>query len=52
MRRTKPERIVEKAVWGMLPKNKLGRTMLSKLKVFAGGEHTHQAQNPTPRELG
>ncbi len=47
-----PELILEEAVRRMLPKNKLGRTMLSKLKVFAGGEHNHQAQNPTPRELG
>ena len=42
-----PERAVEKAVRGMLPKNSLGRTQLKKLKVYAGGEHPHQAQQPT-----
>lgn len=47
-----PELILQEAVRRMLPKNKLGRVMLSKLKVFTGGDHTHQAQNPTPRDLG
>ena len=47
-----PELILQEAVRRMLPKNKLGRVMLSKLKVFTGGDHNHQAQNPTPRELG
>jgi large subunit ribosomal protein L13 len=42
----KPERIVEKAVWGMLPKNRLGRTMIRKLKVYKGAEHPHRAQAP------
>jgi large subunit ribosomal protein L13 len=42
----KPERIVEKAVWGMLPKNRLGRTMIRKLKVYKGAEHPHKAQAP------
>jgi large subunit ribosomal protein L13 len=42
----KPERIVEKAVWGMLPKNRLGRTMIKKLKVYKGAEHPHKAQAP------
>ena len=37
---------IEKAVWGMLPKNKLGRQMLKKLKVYAGPEHPHEAQQP------
>ena len=46
MRRTKPERIVEKAVWGMLPKNRLGRAIIKHLKVYAGTEHPHQAQQP------
>lgn len=41
-----PERIIEKAVKGMLPKNTLGRAMNRKLKVYAGPEHPHQAQNP------
>ena len=43
-----PERAVTKAVKGMLPKNSLGRKMLSKLKVYAGPEHPHQAQQPVP----
>ncbi|WP_336920751.1 50S ribosomal protein L13 [Aquipuribacter sp. SD81] len=45
---TKPTRAVEKAVAGMLPKNALGRQMLSKLKVYAGPEHPHAAQKPQP----
>jgi large subunit ribosomal protein L13 len=46
-----PERAVERAVRGMLPKNSLGRQMLSKLKVYAGPEHPHTAQQPTPYTL-
>jgi large subunit ribosomal protein L13 len=46
-----PERAVEKAVKGMLPKNTLGRQMLSKLKVYAGPEHPHKAQQPVPFEI-
>lgn len=46
-----PERIVEKAVKGMLPKNTLGRAMGKKLKVYAGSEHPHAAQNPRKIEL-
>lgn len=42
----KPEEIIRKAVWGMLPKNTLGRTMLKKLKVYKGTEHPHKAQSP------
>jgi large subunit ribosomal protein L13 len=41
-----PERVIERAVKGMLPKNTLGRAMRKKLKVYAGPEHPHQAQNP------
>lgn len=41
-----PERIIEQAVKGMLPKNTLGRQLFTKLKVYAGGEHPHQAQHP------
>jgi len=48
---TRPERIIEKAVKGMLPHNTLGRQMLSKLKVYAGPTHPHQAQSPVPFEL-
>ena len=46
-----PERVIEKAVKGMMPKNKLSRTMLSKLKVYAGNKHPHSAQQPTPLEI-
>jgi large subunit ribosomal protein L13 len=46
-----PERAVEKAVRGMLPKNSLGRQMLRKLKVYAGPEHPHAAQKPQPFEI-
>ena len=46
-----PERVVEKAVKGMLPKNSLGRKTLSKLKVYAGPTHPHQAQQPQPYEI-
>jgi large subunit ribosomal protein L13 len=46
-----PRRAIEKAVWGMLPKNRLGRQMLKKLKVYAGPEHPHQAQKATPFEI-
>lgn len=42
----KPEMLVQAAVKGMLPKNKLGRKMFTKLKVYAGGEHPHAAQQP------
>ena len=46
-----PERAVEKAVKGMLPKNSLGRKTLTKLKVYAGPAHPHQAQQPQPYEI-
>jgi len=46
-----PERVIESAVRGMLPKNTLGRKMFKKLKVYAGGEHPHEAQQPQPLEL-
>jgi len=48
----RPERAVEKAVRGMLPKNALGRRMIKKLKVYAGPDHPHQAQRPVPFEIG
>ena len=51
MRQTHPERIVEKAVKGMLPRNSLGRAMFRKLKVYAGPEHPHAAQQPQPIEI-
>jgi large subunit ribosomal protein L13 len=46
-----PERAVEKAIRGMIPKNTLGRAQLSKLKVYRGPEHPHQAQRPKPFEI-
>jgi large subunit ribosomal protein L13 len=48
----KPELILKEAVRRMLPKNKLGVKMLKKLKIYAGEEHPHQAQNPEPKDLG
>ena len=51
MRERSPEKILEKAVKGMMPKNKLGRAMLLKLKVYAGTSHPHDAQQPMPLEL-
>jgi large subunit ribosomal protein L13 len=46
-----PRKAVEKAVWGMLPKNKLSRQLLKKLKVYAGPEHPHAAQQPRSFEI-
>ena len=46
-----PARVIEMAVKGMLPKNKLGRAMFAKLRVYAGGEHAHAAQQPKPLEI-
>ncbi|HEX7034786.1 MAG TPA: 50S ribosomal protein L13 [Pseudomonadales bacterium] len=51
MQGSHPERIIEIAVKGMLPRNPLGRAMLKKLKVYAGNEHPHSAQQPEPLEL-
>ena len=48
MREKHPERMIELAVWGMLPHNRLGRRQIRKLKVYAGGDHPHQAQKPEP----
>lgn len=47
----KPEKIIELAVKGMLPKNSLGRSMIKKLKVYGGAEHDHQAQQPETYEF-
>ncbi len=44
----KPEEVIREAVKGMLPRNSLGRNMLKKLKIYAGSEHPHTAQNPKP----
>lgn len=46
-----PTRVLESAVHGMLPKNSLGRKMVKKLKLYAGPDHPHQAQQPVPLEL-
>jgi large subunit ribosomal protein L13 len=46
-----PERMIQTAVKGMLPKNPLGRAMFKKLKVYSGAEHSHQAQQPQPIEI-
>lgn len=43
-----PDRVLQSAVWGMLPHNKYGRQVIKKLKVYAGPDHPHQAQNPKP----
>jgi large subunit ribosomal protein L13 len=48
---THPERVIEAAVRGMLPKNRLGRKMFKKLKVYDGPDHPHQAQQPEPLDL-
>jgi len=46
-----PERVLERAVWGMLPKNRLGRKLIRRLKVYAGEAHPHQAQQPKALEV-
>lgn len=51
MRARHPERIIETAVRGMMPKNPLGRAMFRKLRVYKGGEHQHVAQQPKPLEI-
>ena len=51
LRERQPERIVEAAVRGMLPKNRLGRRLVTKLKVYPGAEHPHASQQPKPLEL-
>ncbi|MBX5493953.1 MAG: 50S ribosomal protein L13 [Bryobacteraceae bacterium] len=48
MREARPVRMIEEAVWGMLPKTKLGKHMYRKLKVYPGDKHPHQAQKPVP----
>ncbi|BAS29058.1 50S ribosomal protein L13 [Limnochorda pilosa] len=51
LRRRHPEAPIERAVWGMLPHNRLGRQLIKKLKVYAGPDHPHQAQNPEPLQF-
>ncbi|HOQ53373.1 MAG TPA: 50S ribosomal protein L13 [Micropruina sp.] len=48
---TDPRNAVERAVWGMLPKNKLSRQLIKKLKVYSGPEHPHTAQQPQPYQI-
>ncbi|MEA1903240.1 MAG: 50S ribosomal protein L13 [Actinomycetota bacterium] len=52
LRERRPEAIIERAIKGMLPKNKLGRQMARKLKVYAGPDHPHEAQKPEALDLG
>jgi len=52
MRQEKPERLIERAIRGMLPKGPLGRQMYRKLKVYRGSEHPHAAQQPKPLVVG
>jgi len=51
VRKKRPQKLVEEAVRGMLPKTKLGRAMFTKLKVYAGAKHPHEAQKPQPLVL-
>ncbi len=51
VRARKPERLIRDAVWGMLPKGRLGRQMFRKLKVYGGAEHQHEAQQPEKIEI-
>ena len=46
-----PDRILKKAVWGMLPSNSLGRQLIKKLRVYAGPDHRHEAQQPQPLDI-
>jgi large subunit ribosomal protein L13 len=47
-----PDRVLRSAVWGMLPKNKIGRQLIKKLKLYAGPDHPHEAQQPKPWVVG
>jgi large subunit ribosomal protein L13 len=47
-----PDRVLRSAVWGMLPKNKLGRQLIKKVKIYAGPDHPHEAQQPKPWVVG
>ena len=51
MRAKHPDRMIMEAVWGMLPKNNIARKMMTRVKVFAGAEHTHAAQKPVEIKL-
>jgi large subunit ribosomal protein L13 len=47
-----PDQVVRDAIWGMIPHNRLGRQMIRKLKIYAGADHPHAAQQPIPLKLG
>ncbi len=47
-----PEKLLYRAIWGMLPKHKLGRSMIKKLHIYSGPEHPHEAQKPEPLNIG
>jgi len=47
-----PEKLLERVIWGMLPKGALGKDTIKKLKVYAGSEHPHSAQTPKPLDIG
>lgn len=51
VRSTRPQRMIEDAIFGMLPKSKMGKQMYRKLKVYAGDKHPHEAQQPVAKEL-
>ena len=51
VRERRPELLLERAIWGMIPHNKLGSQIIKKLKVCVGPEHPHEAQNPQPFEI-
>lgn len=51
VRKEKPERILERAVWGMLPKTKWQKKLITRLKVYSGGNHPHEAQKPEALEV-
>ncbi len=51
VRERRPILLVERAVWGMIPKTRLGRAQFGKLKVYAGAEHPHEAQEPVAYEV-
>ncbi len=50
--KSNPAKILEKAIWGMLPHNKLGKKIYKKLKIYAGNEHPHEAQKPEKLKIG
>lgn len=51
LNQTNPEKLIRLAVWGMLPKNRLGRKLIKKLKIYRGAEHPHEAQQPETMAL-